>query len=43
MINISVLMILGSGHMKYWSGLVGSAFTSLNGLVEIKVSVEAYD
>ena len=41
MINISVLIILGSGHMKDWSGLVGSAFTSPNGLVEIKVSVEA--
>ena len=41
MINISVLIILGSGHMKDWSGLVGSAFTSPNGLVEKKVSVEA--
>jgi len=37
MININVLIILGSGHMKDWSGLVGSAFTSPNGLVEKKV------
>ena len=41
MINISVLIILGSGHMKDWSGLVGSAFTSPNGLVEKNLSVEA--
>jgi hypothetical protein len=40
MINIKVFIILGSGHMKDWSGLVGSAFTSPNGLVEKKVSVK---
>ena len=40
MINIKVFIILGSGHMKDWSGLVGFAFTSPNGLVEKKVSVK---
>ena len=42
MINIKVFIILGSGHMKDWSGLVGSAFTSPNGLVEKKVSVKPW-
>jgi len=37
MINIKVFIILGSGHMKDWSGLVGSAFTSQNVLVEKKL------
>ena len=34
--------IHGSGHMKDLSGLVGSAFTSPNGLVEKKVSVKPW-
>ena len=42
MINIKVFIILGSGHMKDWSGLVGSAFTSPNGLVEKKLSVNPW-